>query len=66
MARFKITVVESVRVIYDEVEIDAEDEDEAQQIAEEMRVQGTLGTPCEEVDDVDYSVDEYEFGETQT
>jgi hypothetical protein len=64
MAKFKITVVETVRVIYDEVDIEADNQDEAEQIAEEMRINGELGTPCEAVDDVDYNINEYEIGET--
>jgi hypothetical protein len=52
--KFRITVQETVIVTYDVVEIEAETEEKAYDIAEEMRVQDQLGKPTEAVDDVDY------------
>lgn len=57
MAKFTICVQETVIVTYDEVEIEASSLAEAERIAEEMRVQGDLGTPTEAVEAVDYYED---------
>jgi hypothetical protein len=44
-------------VTYDEVEIEAADEAEAEKIAEEMRVQGTLPeNPAEAVEAIDFDI----------
>lgn len=54
MAIYQVRVTEDVTVHYPMVEIEASSEDEARDIAEEMRVQGQLGDPHsnETVDDV--------------
>lgn len=45
MAKFNVRVIEEITVAYPTVEIEADNEDEANEIAEEMRVQGELGDP---------------------
>lgn len=46
MPKFKVGVNEEVTVSYPQVEIEADDADQAREIAEEMRVQGELGDPA--------------------
>jgi hypothetical protein len=45
MLKFTCRVYEDVTVRYPDVEIEAETEEEAHEIAEEMRAQGELGDP---------------------
>lgn len=45
MAKFKVCVVEEITVAYPTIEIEADNEDAANEIAEEMRVEGKLGDP---------------------
>lgn len=56
MPKYTVRVVESVTAYYHKVTIEAGNEEEAEKIAEEMRVQGDLGLPREDVDDVDYDI----------
>lgn len=58
MPKYTVTVTEAVTVTYDPVEIEAVDEQDAIAQAEEMRVQGDLGTPTEAVDDVAFDYPE--------
>lgn len=56
MPTFKIHVIETVTMDYPSVAIEAETLEEAQEIAEDMRVQGSLGEPrFVSVDDIDYN-----------
>lgn len=52
MAKFNVEVTERVTVSYHVVVIEAPDEDAANDIAEEMRVEGKLRVLDETVDDV--------------
>jgi len=56
MPKFKVTVTEEIEAVYKTVEIDAPTAEAALDIAEEMRVQGTLGEPNESVVDTYGSV----------
>lgn len=58
MAIYSIVVIETVTVRYPAVEIDADSEEEAQEIAEGLRCDGYLGEPHahETVDNVDYEI----------
>lgn len=59
MPKFKVIVTEDVTMKYDPIEIDAETEDEAREIAEDMRCNGGLGEAFfVEVDEVYYDVRE--------
>jgi hypothetical protein len=58
--KYKVIVQETVCVTYDEVEVEAADEEAAEKIAEEMRVQDQLGEPTEAVEAIDYDVFEAE------
>ena len=59
MPKFRIRVVETVTMDYDTVEIEAETEEAADEIAEEMRCQGSLGPPrFISVDEIDYELDQ--------
>lgn len=56
MPSFKIHVAETVTMDYPTVAIEAETLEAAQDIAEDMRVQGRLGEPrFVSVDDIDYN-----------
>lgn len=57
MKKFAVRVVEHVSVEYETAEVEAEDEDEADEIAEEMRVQGHLKMIRETVHDIDVFVE---------
>lgn len=58
MPKFKVRVVEEVTMAYDAVEIEAETDNEAQDLAEEMRCSGALGkAQFVSVDDIDYLID---------
>jgi hypothetical protein len=56
--KYRITVVEVVHESYLAVEIEAETEEEAITIAEEMRVQGELPEDNAATVDVDFDVEE--------
>ena len=56
MPKYAVTVTETVCVYYQRVEIEAADEREAELAAEEMRLQGELGEPVEELDDVNFYI----------
>ncbi len=49
MTKFNITVQETVVVTYQTVEVEAENQRDAEKIAEELRVQGELGEPTQAV-----------------
>ena len=54
--KFRVVVIETVSARYDAAEIEAETEDEANNIAEDLRCQGGLGEAQESVDDVEIRV----------
>jgi hypothetical protein len=57
MPKFRVKVTEDVTMVYEQVEIEADEDWQAQEIAEDMRAQGALGeAQFVSVDEVDYEV----------
>ena len=54
--KYKVIVIEVIHETYDEVEIEANDDQEARAIAEEMRVNADLGDPDQAVVDVQFDI----------
>lgn len=57
MPKFYVRVSETVFAHYPEVEIEADTEEEAEKEAEDMRVQGYLGAPQEDVMEVHFDIE---------
>lgn len=54
--KFKVQVQMTAVITYDEIEVEAASEQEAEEIAEHDRLQGALGTPTEAIECVDFFV----------